>query len=65
LRKLEIEGVIVSFDAILRQIVEIKNSLDPKKHREPNPMEIDAPAQSGSSVFMVLKGSPILEYPCK
>lgn len=51
LRKLEIEGVIVSFDAIWRQIVEMNNSLDPMKHREPNPMEIDAPARSGSSVF--------------
>lgn len=51
LRKLELEGVIASFDEIWRQIVEKNSSPDPKKHREPNPMEIDAPARSGSSVF--------------
>lgn len=51
LRKLELEGVVASFDEIWRQIVEKNSSPDPKKHREPNPMEIDAPARSGSSVF--------------
>lgn len=51
LRKLEQEGVIASFDEIWRQIVENNSSPDPKTHREPNPMEIDAPARSGSSVF--------------
>lgn len=51
LRKLEQEGVIASFDEIWRQIVEKNSSPDPKTHREPNPMEIDAPARSGSSVF--------------
>ena len=51
LRKLELEGVIASFDEIWRKIVEKNSSLDPKKHRKPNPTEIDAPARTGSSVF--------------
>lgn len=51
LRKLELEGVIASFNETWRQIVEKNSSTDQKKHREPNPMEIDAPARSGSSVF--------------
>lgn len=51
LRKLELEGVIASFENIWQLIVEKNSSPDPKIHREPNPMEIDAPARSGSSIF--------------
>ena len=51
LRKLEQEGVIASFDEIWRQIVAKNSSPDPTRHREPNPMEFDAPARNGSSVF--------------
>ena len=53
LRKLEQEGVIASFDEIWQKIVNGNRSPDPLKHREPNPVEIDAPARSGSSVFRV------------
>lgn len=53
LRKLEQEGVIASFDEIWQKIVNENSSPDPLKHREPNPVEIDAPARSGSSVFRV------------
>lgn len=53
LRKLELEGVIASFDEIWRKVVEKNSSADPKKHRKPNEIEIDAPARSGSSVFRI------------
>ena len=51
LRKLEIEGLIGSFAEIWNQIVQKNKSSDPAIHREPNPMEIDAPARLGSSIF--------------
>lgn len=51
LRKLEIEGLIGSFEEIWNQIVQKNKSSDPAIHREPNPMEIDAPARLGSSIF--------------
>ena len=51
LRKLEQEGVIASFDETWRQVVASNSSADPQKHREPNPVEIDAPARSGSRIF--------------
>jgi hypothetical protein len=51
LRKLEIEGLIGSFDEIWRQVVQKNSSPDPAIHREPNPMEVDAPARSGSNIF--------------
>ena len=51
LRKLELEGVIDSFDAVWRLIVEKNRSMDAAIHREPNPAEVDSPARSGSSIF--------------
>lgn len=51
LRKLEIEGVISSFEDIWNQIVAKKSSSDPAIRRVPNPVEVDAPARSGSSIF--------------
>ena len=51
LRKLEQEGIINSFEDIWRQVV-VENHVDnPSLHRNPNPDEIDFPAQSGSSIF--------------
>jgi hypothetical protein len=51
LRKLEIEGLIGSFAEAWDQVVQKNSSPDPAVDREPNPMEIDAPARSGSSIF--------------
>jgi hypothetical protein len=51
LRKLAIEGLIGSFEEVWDQVVQGNSSPDPAIHREPNPMEIDAPARSGSSIF--------------
>jgi len=51
LRKLEIEGLIGSFEEVWAQVVQGNSSPDPAIHREPNPMEIDAPARSGSHIF--------------
>jgi hypothetical protein len=51
LRKLELEGVINSFEEVWREIVDKNSSPNPQLHREPNPKEIDAPARSGSSIF--------------
>lgn len=51
LRKLEIEGVIGSFDEVWTYIVEQNRSSDPNIHRIPNPMEVDAPSRSGSTIF--------------
>ena len=51
LRKLEQEGIINSFDDIWRQVVLENHSDNPSLHRNPNPDEIDSPAQSGSSIF--------------
>lgn len=51
LRKLEIEGLISSFDEIWNQVVQKNRSPNPAVHREPNPMEIEAPARSGSSII--------------
>lgn len=51
LRKLEIEGLIDSFEEIWNQIVQKNKSNDPAIHRESNSMEIDSPARSGIFVF--------------
>lgn len=51
LRKLEVEGVIGSFDAVWACIVEKNSSSDPNLHRIPNPLEVDAPSRSGSTIF--------------
>ncbi len=51
LRKLEIEGIIDSFDDVWVEIVQKNSSSDPKIHRVPNPIEIDAPTRSGSLIF--------------
>lgn len=51
LRKLEQEGVISSFSETWQCVVDKNSSEDPKLHREPNPVEVDAPARTGSSVF--------------
>jgi len=51
LRKLEIEGIIDSFDDVWAEIVQKNSSSDPKIHRVPNPIEIDAPTRSGGLIF--------------
>ena len=51
LRKLEVEGVIGSFDEVWTCIVEKNSSSDPDIHRTPNSMEVDAPSRSGSTIF--------------
>ena len=51
LRKLEVEGVIGSFDAVWACIVEKNSSSDANLHRIPNPLEVDAPSRSGSTIF--------------
>lgn len=51
LRKLEQEGIIASFSETWQFLIDKNSSEDPKLHREPNPVEIDAPARNGSSVF--------------
>jgi hypothetical protein len=51
LKKLEIEGIIESFESIWELVVRTNSSSNPNVHRVPNPMEFEQPSRQGSSIF--------------
>lgn len=53
LRKLEVEGIIDSFEDTWKQIVTANSNLDSRLSRDQNPNEVDVPAKGGSRIFRV------------
>ena len=51
LRKLEVEGIIKSFDLIWKQITDANFSIDKQQNRAPNNMEVEKEANRGSDIF--------------
>ena len=51
LRKLEVEGIIKSFDLVWKQITDANFSIDRQQNRSPNNMEVEKETNRGSVIF--------------